>query len=52
MSSSSLLRKLHIAGKRNFCRLYRRQRSGIGSKAKKLICALAYCTILDHLKSR
>jgi hypothetical protein len=40
-----------VAGKRNCCRLYRRQLSGIGSKAKKLLCALAYCTILDHLES-
>jgi hypothetical protein len=41
-----------VAGKRNCCRLYRRQRSGIGSKAKKLLCALAYRTILDHLESQ
>jgi hypothetical protein len=39
-----------VAGKRNCCRLYRRQRSGIRSKAKKLLYALAYCTILDHLE--
>jgi hypothetical protein len=40
-----------VAGKRNCCRLYRRQRSGIGSNAKKLLWSLAYCTILDRLES-
>jgi hypothetical protein len=40
-----------VAGKRNCCRLYRRQCSGTGNKAKMLLCALAYCTILVHLES-
>jgi hypothetical protein len=41
-----------VAGKRNCCGLYRRQLSGVGSKAKKLLYALVYRTILDHLESR